>query len=141
MYGIAKRLETSMHRGRDHGIVLVAEGVPPQPSCDAGPAHALAAFLRRYFGRLTSLFLKTEVRVSVLGHLQRGGSPTAADRILASRFAEAAWDTIAADDAPSGLLQMSGGRIRLGRFPEAKEQATMPQTDKLYALQKALSKR
>ena len=36
-----------------------------------------------------------EVRVSVLGHLQRGGSPTPFDRILATRFGVAAVDLIA----------------------------------------------
>ena len=38
-----------------------------------------------------------EVRVSILGHLQRGGSPTAHDRILASRMGAAAIDALLAD--------------------------------------------
>jgi ATP-dependent phosphofructokinase / diphosphate-dependent phosphofructokinase len=46
-------------------------------------------------GNAIAVRAKKEVRVSVLGHIQRGGSPTAFDRILATRFGVAAVDLIA----------------------------------------------
>ena len=47
-------------------------------------------------GDAISLLSHKEVRVSVLGHIQRGGSPTPYDRVLATRFGVAAVDLIAA---------------------------------------------
>ncbi|GIU92938.1 MAG: ATP-dependent 6-phosphofructokinase 3 [Acidimicrobiia bacterium] len=80
------------HRsGRPYSIVVVAEGVPGPDGRPVvagedslgfarlgGVAHALAPRLEELTGY--------EVRVSVLGHLQRGGSPTAYDRVLATRM-------------------------------------------------------
>lgn len=64
-------------------IVVVAEGD------DLGGAHRIAAALREdpAFGRV-------DLRVSVLGHIQRGGSPTARDRVLASRLGAAAVEAL-----------------------------------------------
>jgi len=53
---------------------VVAEGVTER----LGPTSEIARFIRERTG--------LEVRVTVLGHLQRGGSPTAFDRILGSRL-------------------------------------------------------
>jgi 6-phosphofructokinase 1 len=44
-------------------------------------------------GRLTS----AEIRTTVLGHVQRGGTPTSYDRILATRYGQAAADLVARD--------------------------------------------
>lgn len=67
---IIARLERGVARGKKHSIIIVAEGVM------AG--SELAKLLKDKAG--------IETRVSVLGHMQRGGSPTARDRVLASRF-------------------------------------------------------
>ena len=47
--------------------------------------------------RVKNEFPQYDVRVSILGHLQRGGSPTAADRILASRMGAAAIEALLED--------------------------------------------
>lgn len=73
---ICRRLEQGRERGKRSSIIVVAEGD------EAGGAFALAEALRRRIGY--------EIRVSVLGHQQRGGAPTAFDRILASRLGAAA---------------------------------------------------
>jgi len=73
---IAALIETirqSRARGKSSAIVIVAEGD------DAGDALIIAKKVAE-----TSEF--TDTRVSVIGHLQRGGSPTAFDRVLASRM-------------------------------------------------------
>ena len=67
---IAERLQRSRARGKRHSLVVVAEG--------AGGAAPVAEALRLRTG--------FEVRMTILGHLQRGGPPSAADRILGSRF-------------------------------------------------------
>jgi 6-phosphofructokinase 1 len=60
--------------GRNNAIILMAEG--------AGQAHELAAGIKDTIG--------FEVRVTVLGHYQRGGSPTVFDRLLGSRYGKRA---------------------------------------------------
>ncbi len=70
---VAQRLETTQKRGKKHSIIVLAEGVEKIES---------AGFLK---DKLTELG-NFDVRVTVLGHVQRGGSPTAFDRVLASRL-------------------------------------------------------
>jgi 6-phosphofructokinase 1 len=67
-------------RGKKSFIVIVAEGD------DAGGAFSIA---QQVWERL-----KLEYRVCVLGHVQRGGSPTAKDRVLASKLGAAAVDAL-----------------------------------------------
>ncbi|HEY7342516.1 MAG TPA: ATP-dependent 6-phosphofructokinase [Ktedonobacterales bacterium] len=69
---VAEDVRASYARGKRHYIVVVAEGAHPG-------AHDLADYLDSH----PSGF---EARLTVLGHVQRGGSPTARDRVLASRF-------------------------------------------------------
>ncbi len=77
---LGAELRQSWERGKRSSIVVVAE------SGQQGRAFGLADHIRQ----LTGL----EPRVCVLGHLQRGGSPTARDRILASRLGAAAVDIV-----------------------------------------------
>lgn len=67
---VCKRLIQGKNRGKLHSIILLAEGV--------GNAYELSKEIQNYTG--------IETRVTILGHLQRGGSPTAFDRILASKM-------------------------------------------------------
>lgn len=71
---ISKKLLESRAKGKQYSIIVVAEG--------AGSALELGQYIRANSG--------LETRVSVLGHIQRGGAPTAFDRLLASRLAETA---------------------------------------------------
>jgi 6-phosphofructokinase 1 len=61
---------------------------------------------------------KKDVRVSVLGHIQRGGSPTPFDRILGTRFGVAAVDLIAAGGFGK-MVCLHGGRIDAVSIAEA----------------------
>ncbi len=79
--------------GRRFSIVVVGEGARPaggatsevEPARPGQPAR-LGGAGERLAAELRALGLPHEARVTVLGHLQRGGSPTAADRLLATRF-------------------------------------------------------
>ena len=78
---IIKILERGWQRKKSSMIVIVAEGD------DAGGAYDIAEAVK-------SRFNEYDTRVSVLGHMQRGGSPTCADRVLASRFGVAAVEAL-----------------------------------------------
>lgn len=67
---IIKRMQQSRDRGKRSNIILLAEG--------AGSAENLAKELREKTGY--------SIRSTIIGHVQRGGAPTMADRILASKF-------------------------------------------------------
>ncbi|WP_371378759.1 6-phosphofructokinase [Sporomusa aerivorans] len=71
---ICRQLLASRAKGKQYSIIVIAEG--------AGSAMSLGQYIRTKAG--------LETRVSVLGHIQRGGAPTVSDRILASRLAETA---------------------------------------------------
>ena len=67
---IITRLKSGNERGKKHSIIVVAEGV-----CSGVE-----------LGKELKEAMNIDVRVSVLGHIQRGGSPSAFDRVLASRL-------------------------------------------------------
>ena len=75
---VAKELRAAYERGKAHAIVVVAEGARYN-------ARALSAYFQKHQERLGF-----ELRVTALGHVQRGGAPGAFDRLLATRFGVAA---------------------------------------------------
>ena len=81
---LAELIQNGFRKSKNSSIVLVAE------SPVTGGAMALAE-------RVEKEYPGYDVRVSILGHLQRGGSPTAHDRILASRMGASAIDAIMED--------------------------------------------
>ncbi len=85
---IARREAT----GKSFTIVVVAEGVKMPPELKENRRHNQVGNL---IGNAISKGSKKEVRVSVLGHIQRGGTPSPYDRVLATRFGVAAVDLIA----------------------------------------------
>lgn len=75
---IVNRLLRGQKRGKKHSIIVLAEGV--------GSGFD--------YGRRIKKATDMETRVTVLGHIQRGGAPTASDRVLASRLGAKAVDLI-----------------------------------------------
>jgi 6-phosphofructokinase 1 len=76
--------------------------------------RAIGAVLARHIEQRTGI----EARQVVLGHLQRGGSPTAVDRLRATRFGNAAADLV--DSGRSGVLPvLRGGRIEVASLSDA----------------------
>ncbi len=78
MEEIIGRLKRGQERGKKHSIIIVAEG--------AGTGFD--------FGDRIKEAMNLETRVTVLGHIQRGGSPTGFDRVLASRLGAKAVDLL-----------------------------------------------
>ena len=81
---LAELIQNGFRKSKNSSIVLVAE------SPVTGGAMTLAE-------RVKNEYPQYDVRVTILGHLQRGGSPTATDRILASRMGAAAVDALLED--------------------------------------------
>lgn len=80
---ISQRMRENFQNGKRHSIVIVAEGV-----CGG---DEIARQITEHSG--------IEPRVTVLGHIQRGGSPTHNDRILASRLGDFAVERLEAGDS------------------------------------------
>ncbi|GAV23090.1 6-phosphofructokinase [Carboxydothermus pertinax] len=83
---ICQKLIKSHQRGKLHSIIVIAEG--------AGSGIKLGEMIKEKTG--------FETRVTILGHIQRGGSPSAFDRILASRMGALAVDALLNDT--SGMM-------------------------------------
>jgi 6-phosphofructokinase 1 len=87
--GVARRITELLAEGRTHALVVVAEGVRTEEGTKAITPDAsgkcyggIGHYLMEKLAPLTS----TEIRVTILGHVQRGGTPSPRDRLLASSF-------------------------------------------------------
>jgi len=80
---VCERLSRSQERGKRHSLIIVAEG--------AGQGFQIGEEIQRKTG--------FDTRVTVLGHIQRGGTPTATDRTIASLMGAKAVDLLVAGEA------------------------------------------
>ena len=103
------QLVEKLKKGRDNkktsSIIIVAEGD------DAGGAYEVARQVKEKFDYY-------ETKVTVLGHLQRGGSPTAADRVLASQLGKAAVEALLAGKK-NKMVGIINRRVWLTPFSKA----------------------
>lgn len=120
---IHKTLSAGIARGKRSSIIVVAEGD------EEGGALEIARKVQQ-LGRY-------ETRVSILGHIQRGGSPTAADRVLASRLGAAAVEALLAGDSDKmvGWVNHEVARTPLSETWEKKK----PLDQGLYELASILA--
>jgi 6-phosphofructokinase 1 len=98
---ICKYIGDRQKRGRNFSIIVVAEGAKPKGGAETVYSENVDEFghirlggIGYYIGKEIEKRMKIETRVVVLGHLQRGGSPTAFDRILSTRFGIGAIDLV-----------------------------------------------
>ncbi|MGZ4031183.1 MAG: 6-phosphofructokinase [Tumebacillaceae bacterium] len=118
---IVDKLKRGASRGKKHSIILVAEG--------AGKGFSIGEVIRELTG--------WEVRVTVLGHIQRGGSPSAFDRILASKMGAHAVELLNQGDQAK-MIGIVGGKIKATDITEALETPRCPDLS-LYNLADVLS--
>jgi 6-phosphofructokinase 1 len=111
--------------GLRFSIVVVGEGARAAgaPQSEVEPAHAgrparLGGAGSRLMGELADHDVGHEIRLTVLGHLQRGGVPTAADRLLATRFGAHAAD-LCAEQRFGRMVALRGDTIDSVTFDEA----------------------
>ncbi len=100
---VVAHLRSRHERGRSFSIVVVAEGATPREGTlqtQAGTAtdafgHARLGGIGTTLEREIEQRTGYESRVTILGHVQRGGTPVAFDRVLATRFGVAAMQAVA----------------------------------------------
>ncbi|HAC21411.1 MAG: 6-phosphofructokinase [Tannerellaceae bacterium] len=102
---LAETIENGFRKSKNSSIVLVAE------SDITGGAMGVAE-------RVKNEYPQFDVRVTILGHIQRGGSPTAQDRILASRMGAAAVDALL-DDQRNVMIGIHNDQIVYVPFAKA----------------------
>jgi 6-phosphofructokinase 1 len=130
---VCARVRARHDRGTSYSIVVVAEGAAPiagtmalqEPGVDdfghvrlGGIGSALASEIEDRTGY--------ETRVTVLGHILRGGSPTAFDRVLATRFGIAAAHAVAARDFGSMVALQGTEIVRVPLGAAVRELKTVP---------------
>ena len=111
-------LKARFQAGKKYSIVVVAEGIHHEnitsaavPECDRDECgHEKFVGAGNLLGKELELRLGIETRVTVLGHVQRGGIPTATDRILGTRFGVAAVEQIISGNTGC-MVALQGPRI------------------------------
>ena len=117
---LAEMIECGYRKSKNSSIVLVAE------SEVTGGALGVAERVKREYPQF-------DVRVSILGHLQRGGSPTAQDRILATRMGVAAIDALL-DDQRNVMIGVQNELIVHVPFAKAIKKIKSVDTELLNTL-------
>ena len=123
---LAAFLEGRAKAGKTYSIVVVAEGTtfPGDHGEEGAPSGRLPESAGRFLARTLEEMTGIETRETILGYIQRGGSPSATDRILATRYGTAAADLIATgqygrmvslkgDDISSVPLSEVAGKLKL----------------------------
>ena len=139
---VCKNLRSRYERGKKFSIVVVAEGAKPKgkgmvvTQSDekdefgnlrlGGIGHSLAREIEKR--------LNVETRVTILGHVQRGGTPTAHDRVLATRFGVAAVELIKNNEFGK-MVALQGDKILPVPLEEAVSKSKTVDMD-LYNLSK-----
>lgn len=103
---VAEKIKLSMNKGKKSSILITAEGQKP------GRAYDLAEQVRKKVG--------LDAKVCILGHQQRGGSPTAADRVLATRMGAAAVEALLSGQCDA-FVASEGPNLKLAPFEIAQK--------------------
>ncbi|HEX3372281.1 MAG TPA: ATP-dependent 6-phosphofructokinase [Candidatus Acidoferrales bacterium] len=117
---VCEKLQERAAKGKKFSLVVVAEGVKLPPTDTHGnpfpvPRPGQVGFV---IGDTIHTIMKKDVRVTVLGHIQRGGSPSPFDRILATRFGVEAVELIERGEF-GRMVCLRAGEIESVTFDEA----------------------
>ena len=118
---VCKRIMHGRNRGKLHSIIILAEGV--------GGAFEMAKAIEEK--------INVETRVTILGHVQRGGSPTAFDRVMASRLGARAVELLM-EGKTSRMTAQYQNRVRDFDFDEVLS-AKKEFSGEIYSLARILS--
>ena len=116
MAGIAGKIGQVRQEGRNHGLIVVAEGVKTEDGQNVNVAYGGGETRHGGIGhylsdRLARVLIGCETRITVLGHVQRGGVPSARDRMLATSFGVHAADQVAAGRFDRMVAWRDGGVV------------------------------
>ena len=114
---ICRKLQERHSKGRFASIVVVAEGARPKEGTMSVTSGEVDQFGHERLGGIANHLAEEiqrrtgfESRVTILGHIQRGGTPTAFDRVLATRFGVAAIEAVH-DGAFGQMVALRAGHI------------------------------
>ena len=114
---MAERIKSRHEQGRYATIIVVAEGATPKEgtvALQSGDEDQFGHVRLGGIGNVVAQELEKltgfETRVTILGHIQRGGTPTAFDRVLATRFGVAAAEAVL-DGAFGQMVALQAGEI------------------------------
>lgn len=117
---VCDKLKERHAKGRFASIVVVAEGAVPAAGTLEVASAELDQFGHPRLGGIASILAPEierrtgfETRVTILGHVQRGGTPTAFDRVLATRFGIAAIDAVHDGAFDQMVALQAGGVVRV----------------------------
>ncbi|TMM20597.1 MAG: ATP-dependent 6-phosphofructokinase [Actinobacteria bacterium] len=117
---VCESLKRRHQKGRFASIVVVAEGAKPEEGTLAVASSSVDQFGHERLGGIGNLLAEEierrtgfESRVTILGHVQRGGTPTAFDRVLATRFGVAAIDAVHAGEFDTMVALRSNTIVRV----------------------------
>jgi 6-phosphofructokinase 1 len=122
---VAEHLQRRHAKGRFASIVVVAEGAKPKTGTLELPPPEIDQYDHERLGGIGAIVAreledrtKLECRFTILGHVLRGGTPTAFDRMLATRFGIAAVDAVH-DGAYGDMVALHGAAIERVSLAEA----------------------
>jgi ATP-dependent phosphofructokinase / diphosphate-dependent phosphofructokinase len=126
--------------GRFASIVVVAEGAVPAPGTIEIAAPDVDVYGHQRLGGIGTVLgaeierrTGYETRVTILGHVQRGGTPNAYDRVLATRYGVAAIDLVH-EGRYGQMVSLDGDRITDISLVEAKERGLKTVDPQLYGV-------
>ena len=142
MEKVCEHLKQRYERGKKFSIVVVAEGAKPnegesvvtQTSETDEFGHVRLGGIGHYLAKEIENRMNVETRVIILGHVQRGGTPTAYDRVLATRFGVAAVELIKNSDFGK-MVALKGNKIASINLEEAVSKSKTVDMD-LYDIAK-----
>jgi 6-phosphofructokinase 1 len=105
------RIESSLKRGKSHSIIVVAEGLLGDPLT---VEHSSGFTIGKYIGEKTG----ADTRITVLGHIQRGGTPSFFDRKIATMMGAKAVELIIAGETEK-MVGFVNNRIAVFSMDEA----------------------
>ena len=128
---VARHIKHRAGSGRDFSIVVVAEGAVPKEGTLELPEAPLDQFGRPRLGGIGDVIAQEieertdfPARVTILGHVQRGGSPNPMDRVIATRMGVRAID-LAADSEWGTMTAYRRGRVSPVRLAEATAELSL----------------
>lgn len=154
MEEICHNLKARYDKGKNFSIVAIAEGAYPKTKDTTGGStnqnihgelvtqtdkkdsfgHVRLGGIGNYLAKEIEKRMNVETRVTVLGHVQRGGTPTAHDRVLATRFGVAAVDLLH-DENFGKMVALQGNKIVPIELEEAVSKSKTVDMD-LYEIAK-----
>jgi phosphofructokinase-like protein len=137
---LVKRIELRYFKGRGFVNIVIAEGARPKAgavtasAAEKGSEHVrLGGVAYQLTKQLKDAGCKAEIRETVLGHVQRGGTPTAFDRVLASAFGVKAFE-LAHENNFGRMVALRNNTITSVTLEEATSEPNIVKAGNTYLL-------